>query len=177
MAERELNFSNQKEYLNYINKFPRIGRPVVGCVMTFTYMFHLAEDFKDKDLKDKKFYSFQPMDLCIANRPSKNLFTCINLNQIPVKARQYLLNILKKIYPSQFDEGRILIRGVNYKKLIRWLRKSKIAIRSYRYERVKVLRYVPAENIDEWIHFTSNFYYRTNYNWVANRYRSYNPDK
>ena len=99
------------------------------------------------------------------------------MNQIPVQARVYLISLIRKQYPTQMDEGRVLIPGMNYKKLLRWLRKSKIAIRTYRYDRVRTLRYVPAENISDLIKFTSNFYYKTNYNWVANKYRSYNPNK
>lgn len=176
MEEKELKYSNQKEYLNFITKFPRIKIPIAGTFCVFTYLFHKNPEFKNIPIDKKKFYSFQPCDMVLFNNPKKKYFVCINFNQMSVRARQLLLTKIKSQYPSRFDEGRILIPGMNYRKLLRFLKKAKIAIRRYRYDRVLMMRYIPAEKLDDVILFTANFYYKTNYNWVANKYLKYVPD-
>lgn len=173
--EKKLKYNNQREYLNFISTFPKASIPQTFCFYTFSYFFHLNPDFRDMKIENKRYFSFQPMDLVLYVSHKKKYFVGINWNQMTVLARKLLLTKIKKDYPNSFEEGRIKVLGLNLRKLIRYLRKSKILIRKYLFSRVRVLRFIPAEKIDSLMNFYANFYYKTTYNWVANRYRNYRP--
>jgi hypothetical protein len=175
MVERDLKFNAQREYLNFILQFPRATRPMPFCFYTFSYFFHKNPDFKKIKMKDKKFYSFQPMDLILYVNSSKKYFVGINLNQMSVQSRKLLLTKIKKDYPTKFDDKKIRLPGINFRKLFRYLRKIGIIIRKYLFERTHSLRFIPGDKIDTLMNFTSNFYYKTTYQWVAQRYLNYRP--
>ena len=184
----KFNYNNAKEYLNYIKDFPRKARPIVGRFVCFTYNFHTNPDYVDtvykigknkgkvrKNSEKKKYLDFQPFDLVIAVRPSKETFMCINFHALPVKTRQILMAKIKKNYEKTFEKPKILIPGVNYRKMLRFLKKIGVAVRQYRFERVMSLREVPKDEIDNLMKYYANFYYKTNYNAIVTKYNAYRP--
>lgn len=176
MAETKvkLKYSNAKEYLNFISHFPRLAYPRVGRFICFTYNFH-TNPFYQKHPEKKKYLDFQPFDLCIAVRAKNKTFLCINFHALPVKTRQILMAKLRKDYSKNFEKPKVLIPGINYKKLFRYLRRIGVAVRAYRFERVMLLREVPEEKIEDTVKFYANFYYNSNYNAIVKRYNEYKP--
>lgn len=171
---RERVYNNARAYLNFIKDFPRVTMPKTGRFYCFTYAFHVNPYYKEHP-EDKKYLDFQPCDLCFANRPAKEIFYCINVHNMPVKSRILLLNKIKKDYEQAFDHRRAFIPGLNYKKLFRYLKKIGVAVRCYRYDRVVIMREIPAEQIDETFRYYANFYYQTNYSAIVNKYNVYRP--
>lgn len=174
MIDNKLRYNSAAEYLHFISQFPRAAEPKPGRFYVFSYFFHLNPLYK-KYPKLKKYLDFQPYDLCIATRPSKGLFTCINFHALPVKTRQIFMARLRKDYEDRFEQSRTFIPGVNYLKLYRYLKKLGITVRNYRYDRVALLRQVPTEKIPDLQRFYANFYYGTNYRGIVSRYEKYVP--
>jgi hypothetical protein len=172
--EKELHLANTKEYLRLIATFPRIGRPMAGLFISFNYFFHLNPLYKDRpDLK--KYLDFFPLDLCIAVQPAKKTFLCINFHALPLRVRSILLNKLKQIYPAKFDQERVRIPGINYKKLFRLLKKIGISVRRYIFERVRKMTYIPGDQLDLALKYYTNTWYKTNITGITNRYNNFKP--
>lgn len=175
-GSKERRYNNARTYLDFIAQFPRMPKPRVGRFVCFTYNFHTNPYYIDHPEK-KKYLDFQPFDLVIAVRPKKGTFMCVNFHHLPVITRQIFLAKLKKDYDSSFDRPKALIPGINYKKLFKYLKKIGVAVRNYRFERVMALREVPSNMIDETMRFYANFYYKSTYKAIVNRYLEYKPTK
>ncbi len=85
-----------------------------------------------------------------------------------------LINKLKKLFPTKFDENKkvLVIPGINYSKLLRLLKKLRLAVRSYRLDRIVQARVISPNDIEDAISFINNTYYRGSYNKIVNKYRS-----
>lgn len=151
-------------------------KPRVGRFVCFTYNFH-TNPLYIKHPEKKKYLDFQPFDLVIAVRPKKSIFMCVNFHHLPVITRQIFLAKLKKDYESNFERPKTVISGINYKKLFKYLKKIGVAVRTYRFERVMSLREVPSDMIDETMKYYANFYYKTTYKGMVNKYVNYRPAK
>lgn len=171
---RERHYNNAREYLEYIKDFPRVTEPKVGRFICFTYAFHVNPYYK-KNPKAKKYLDFQPCDLCFASDPEKKLFYCINVHNMPVKSRILLLNKIKKDYEQAFEKKRARIPGINYEKLLRYLKKIGVAVRCYREDRVVIMREIPADKIEETFRYYANFFYNSTFQAVENKYKAYDP--
>lgn len=174
MEKTLFKYSNAKEYLGLVGSFPRTNYPRVGRFLSFFYRFHLNPLYK-KHPELKKYLDFLPFDLCIAVQPKKKLFMCVNFHALPVKTRQIFIARLKKTYEINFEKEKVLIPGINYRKLFRYLRKIGVAIRQYRMDRVALMREVPGDKIDLTMKYYANFYYRTNIQGITSRYNNYVP--
>lgn len=166
---------SKTDYLAYISEFPRAKSAEVGVAYCYSYNFLKNPNFKKIPLKRKFFYSFQPINLCIAVRPKKKLVTMVNLNQIPVTIRRQIISKLKKLEPTSFDEKKKKLKFKQLMMLFRLFKKLKISLRHYRLDRISKFRIVPPDEIDGLIEFTANFYYKSNYQTVVNRYKQYKP--
>lgn len=171
---KPIKYNNQKDYLNFIGQFPRAPFPIAGGFYCWTYLFHLNPTYK-KYPELKKYLDFQPLDLIIYTNPSKKIFVGINWHALPLRVRDILLANLVRAYPNALNMERTRMPGLNYKKLLRYLKKIGIAVRKYRYERVRMLRFIPGDKLKESLDFYANFYYKSTYEAVANRYRAYKP--
>lgn len=172
--QREYKFNNLKSYLKLVQTFPKAPFPKAGQFICFNYFFHLNPLYKDRpDLK--KYLDFFPLDLCIAVQPKKKSFMCINFHALPLKAREFLLKILKRTYPSQMENDRIRIPGLSYKKLFRMLKKIGVSVRKYIFQRVRQLRYVPGDQLEIALKFFAQTWYASNYRGIQSRYNKYRP--
>lgn len=176
MNDKKLKYNSINEYLKYIREnLPRIKVPQAGLLVQMNYLFTLNPDYK-KHPEKKKGLDFFPIDLILATQPSKKLMLCVSLHNFPVATRQILIARIRKEYPNPFtDKPRIRIPGMNYFKMLRYLKKMKIAIRKYRYERIKDFRVIPTEHLDTLLKFYPNTFYGTNYNAKVRDYNRYIP--
>lgn len=181
MTARERVYNSRQEYLDFIKDFPKVSNPVVGRFYCFTYAFHVNPYYK-KHPGAKKGLDFQPCDLCFAKKKMKDVtgqeriyFYCINVHNMPVKSRILLLNRIKRDYEQAFEKPKAKIPGLNYPKLLAYLKKVGIAVRCYREDRVVLMREIPSEMIDETFRYYANFFYGTNFQAVVKKYEAYRP--
>jgi hypothetical protein len=177
MSEKKLQYQNLKEYLNFIrNNLKRVGKPKVGGWYSFNYFFHTNPDFQKVKPELKKTYDFFPCDLCISISPKSKSMMCINFHRLPVKTRQIFIARLKKAFGEhKFEKDPIKLPGVNYKKLCRYLLKLGVTIRRYRFSRIKDLREINPDAMEDIMKFYSNTYYRSNIKGIQALYNNYRP--
>ncbi len=163
------NADSRSDYLSYISEFPPVGTPKVGDVLVFTYYFNKNPNFQKIPLNKKKFWTFQPIDLCFHVSQKHKTFSCVNLTQIPVTVRRQLIRYLSRTQPSAFSENQKTLKFRQIYALVKLFNRLKISIRKYRMERATEMKAVPPDEIEVLISFTANFYYASNYNSVIRR--------
>ncbi len=177
MPERELKYSSLNDYLQFIREnFKPVKVIKVGVFYSQNYFFHLNPLYK-KHPEKKKYLDFFPIDLIIYNNPTKKYFVALNWHALPVLTRQILMARLKKEFDNAFNDDKPLVRipGLNYKKLLRFLKKIGVGIRRYRYERIRKLAIIPPDKLDEAMKFFANTWYKTNIVGIRNQYLKYRP--
>lgn len=176
MDDPKLIFNNAKSYLNFIGSFPRTSVPTAGSVMCMTYAFIKNKDFYKLSMNVRRFFDWQPAVIVLHINTKNKTFVGLNLHHLSVEGRELLISRLLKVYPKLDDQPRARVPGLNYVKLLKFLRKSKIGIRCYRWDRiVGGLKFVPGEQLHDLIAFYANFTYKSNYAQVKKRYDSYRP--
>lgn len=176
-TEREYNYSNLNDYLRFVRENFKPTKTIrVGLFVSQNYLFHLNPLYKKYPQK-KKYLDFFPIDLVIYDNPKKKYFAALNWHALPVPTRQILKARLEKQFQSAFNENKPMIRipGINYKKLLRFLRKVGVGIRRYRYERVRKLAIIPPNMIDEVLKFKALTWYGSNYQGIKSQYDKYRP--
>jgi hypothetical protein len=138
-------------------------------------LFHINPDFKNIPIEKKKFYDFFPYDLIIRVNTKKKFFTGVNFHNMPPHARKLLFAKFRIAYKSKFDKEFVNLMPMNYRILLKFLKKIGITVRNYRYERVRHLREIPEESIGDMNNFYANFFYKTTSQWVFNKYLKYRP--
>jgi hypothetical protein len=170
MAPRLNNLSSYRKYIRENLKVTKDFK--LGGFYSYNYKFSLDYEF------DKlKFFDWLPISFIMNINMEKKTFVGLNLHHMPVKSRQIWLSRLKKRYPNKFEIGGIkLLRELADEDLAtKLLLKSKIAIRNYRFDRVRDLRIISLDQIEEIIRFYSNTYFAVNMNQINNRYNQYIP--
>lgn len=179
MNQREYKYTNLNDYLRFIRENLKLVKTIkVGCFYSQNYLFHLNPLYK-KYPEKKKYLDFFPIDLVIYNSTKKHYFVALNWHALPIPTRQILMARLKKSFESSFNEDapRVFIPGLNYKKLLRFLKKIGVGIRRYSYERVRKLAIIPPHKLDEMIKFRALTWYQTNYEGIKNQYVNYKPKR
>lgn len=173
MADRK--YQNLKEYLDFVKANYRKTKTIrAGYFVSFNYLFHLNPDYKEHPER-KKYLDFFPMDLVLWVNYDKKLFLSVNFHAFPVATRQILMARLRRVYESTIDRPRSRIPGINYRKMLRFLKKLGVAIRKYHFSRVRNYAEIPGELLDESMKFYANTFYKTNYLGVVSRYNNFKP--
>jgi hypothetical protein len=172
------NIKSVTDYLKYLrtnfNK-DTIIRP--GRFYSYHYDFS-----RDYPIKELRFYDFEPLIFCFET--FGNYFLGLNFHHIPPKSRQIWFDRIEKISKELNTVvkmrglgGRPIYRiyGLNYPKVYQVLRKSKIAIRKYRKDRVYHLRAIDIRKFREVSSFFANTYFDINVNEIISRYNKFRP--
>lgn len=187
MAERNLSFAslfsdiplrgfeevNLQEYVSFIRKsnlLKRTGQVREGFFYTYFYFFRTDQVKMDK----LRFYDRFPLILCLQVLPN-GYFIGINFHHIPVFARNFILNRMNRSFPRQFNTNGYNKLNINIQSLLAFLKKSKIAVRKYKFDRVRELRSVENVIIKDLAQFSGRTYFRATITAINNRYRNYNP--
>src|SRR5882757_8033892 len=175
LKEKKYNYSSLNDYLQFIRENLKPIKTIrTGTFISQNYLFFLNL-FKKKYPEKKKDLDFFPIDLIIYNSPTKKSFVCLNWHALPVPTRQILLARLRKQFEASFREDKqsTFIPGMNYKKLLRYLKKIGVGIRRYTYSRVRKLAIIAPNQLDEIMKFRSLTWYKTNYAGIVSKYNNY----
>lgn len=175
------NYESVNKFWEYVrnNCEPsKVFKP--GTFMTYSY--HFKTEGIDNWQQRYKMYDYFPITFIFASHP--NGFTGLNIHHIPLKARVEWLYRLKQISTKfnetipfiDFEEGNSYkLNGLNYPLIINILRKSKVAIRRYKYAGILQPRIVNLAIIDEIAKFISKTYLNASITDINKRYNSYIP--
>jgi len=176
--EDDPNFKSISDYRHYIKEtFDRIGTVRAGRF--YLYFYNFATDYPWDELK---FYDWMP--LTYVWERDKTHFIGMNFHHMPVRPRLLWMGRVRKL-AKQIDEAIAIkglggqpiwkIRNLNYPRVYQILRKSKIAIRRYRLDRVKDLRAVDIRYVEDVMHWIARTYMGVSVKTMTSRYLEYKP--
>lgn len=168
-----IKYNNISEYKKFIREnFKAGGSLKLGGFYSYNYLFSLDEDF------DKlKFYDWLPITLILDINIKNKTFSGLNFHHMPVKPRQIWLNRVKNLLPEKFESGGIQYfkELSNQNRALGILLKSKIAVRNYRFDRVRDIRSLEVDKLDEVIKFFAKSYFSVSIEQIKNRYNTFRP--
>lgn len=182
MQSKNRQYASIVAYHRYLKKFKYVGNILPGRFYAYVYDFS-----KDYPYEELKFYDFEPISFIFEILPESNSFLGLNFHHMaPPQVRLLWLNRVIKFarliddpIQTKFTGGTgrpvFKIGGLNYPRVYQVLRKSKIAIRRYRMDRVSMLRAIPVNEIDEVMRYYSRTYYGTGIKQIIARYQNYKP--
>jgi len=153
-------------------KFPKVGR-------FYCYQYKFATDYPYDELR---FYDLLPFSFVFEANDAT--FTALNLHHLPLESRRVWFHRLQQVSQAadsvipylDFEDGRNkIIRNVQWPLVCRILKKSKIGVRQYRYERVGNLRLMPIAIYPELYKFWANSYFNATIKDIQARYNQFRP--
>lgn len=172
------NLQSIRDYMKFLRdnfKLTRSMRP--GRFYTYNYNFS-----RDYPFEELKYYDFQPFVYIF--EVSGKYAIGINFHHIPVKARMMWFDRIERL-SKRLDTtirlkglgGRPVYRlyGLNYPAVYQVLRKSKIAIRKYRLDRMVQIRAIDIRKFREVSSFFARTYFAVGIKEIIGRYQKYIP--
>lgn len=151
------NYGLITEYISYLKTFKRSATIRPGYFYLYNYAF-----YEHYPIEELKFYDYWPLTFVfqIMRKPQGQYFLGMNFHHMPVKARQYWLNRVKRMARVYFEKGGVRrLPAFNYDNATKVMRKGKLTVRQYRNEAVRNLRIVPLEELDTLMKFYAKTYY------------------
>lgn len=164
--------ANLQTYLQYLKDtgIPS-SRVITGRFYTYSYMFD-----KSRDFSELKFYDVYPLVFVYKQRGQN--FMALNFHHIPPKAREIWLSRARFLSGYLLENDRRVTNLTNFNQLYNMFKKASTAsVRQYKKERVRHLRRVEAENLDEIMKFISNTYFGISVPAMISRYKLILPYK
>lgn len=148
------------------------SRVITGRFYTYSYLF----DKTKKDFKDLKYYDVFPLVFVYEQRGQN--FMALNFHHIPPKARAIWLSRARFLSEYLIENDRRVTNLTNFNTLYAMYKKaSSASVRQYKKERVRNLRRVESENLDEIMAFIANTYFGISVPQMISAYKIHVPYK
>lgn len=163
------NLESRVDYKQYLKQFKYTGKPIVGYLYSFNYLFTNHEKFDETKMSIKQFYDFYPISFIFDVNPKTRTFKGLNLHHLPVQSR---LIWLARI--SRFKRGgeRMMIP---YELLKPMFYKATYAVRQYRMDSMRYISKIPFEKWNELSRWTPKYLYASTLEQETKLYRNFIP--
>ena len=162
--------ANLQTYLNFIEDTGiHSGRVFTGRFYTYNYLF----DKSRHDYKVLKYWDVFPL-VFVYEQKGDNFFG-LNFHHMGPRSRQIWMARARSFMGYLMEEDKRLIPLNDFQHLYMMFKKSTYGVRQYKKKRVRKLKRIPTESLDETMKFISNTYFGASVGAVLNNYKLYIP--
>jgi hypothetical protein len=156
-------------YIKFLSNFERVSTIKPGFVYAYVY-----RSSKEYPIDTLKFFDIFPLAFITDVDYSKQTFHGLNFHHMPVPLRllwyrriSAIINIQKVLTMKKTVNN---LAWLNYSRMKKVFQFSDRIVRQYRFDRVKLLRIVPFENMQEILRLYANTYYGVTVNQVNRKF-------
>lgn len=166
LLESVKKFDSLDEYSSKLSKFKTTKK--VEIKGAYSYLYDYSTDY---DFETLKYFDFFPLTI-LFNENGKGNVWGLNFHHLPLLTRSWLLSRLKSGQPHNFKNKNNFSLNISYLTLKSILRKSPLAVRQYRIDRMRDIRKIPNVELQELVKYSPPTFHAVDFPAVVRKYSS-----
>lgn len=167
LTEKKINYNNLSEFKSALKPFKSVNPSSIKEGYFYSYIYDYSEDY---DLSVLKYFDYFPCSLMFTLKDPLHVFG-INFHHIPLLTRNWLLSRLKINNLQAFNLNGIHKINVSYLTLKSIMKKSPLAIRQYRTDRIHDLKIISPKQFVDIVKYQPETFHATQFVDVVSKYR------